>query len=715
MAKSLLTPTWYRVADLRLKLRGHAEIHRQRFRGEVWYILQDHQTGRFHRMSPAANLIVAMMDGRRTLDEIWNLAGARFGDDPPTQDETIQLLSQLHASDLLMGEVPPDFRELGERSAKQARSDILSRLRNPLALRLPLFDPDAFLDATMPLLRPIFSVWGFLAWLALIATGLTVAALNWDELAAHGANNAFSAGNLLLIVAIYPLVKTLHETGHAYATKAWGGAVHEVGIMLLVLMPAPYVDATSATAFREKWRRIVVSGAGIMVEFGLAAAAAIFWVNAEPGLARTAAFNVMLIGTISTVFFNGNPLLRFDAYYILTDLIEVPNLGNRANKYFWYLVQYYLLDVETADNPASARGEHRWLFAYALAAFCYRVFLSLAIALIVASQLFFVGVLLAFFTLFHTFVLPLFKGAKFIATSPRLTRNRGRAVAMAAMTTAVALILLLVVPLPYRTISEGVVWMPEGAEVRAGSAGVVAEVLARPGSTVSAGTPLLRIEDPALGGRVAVLEAQKHELQLRFEATRFVDRVQGEVIAEQLRNVDSVLAAVEQRRQALTVRAQADGLFILPRAADLPGRFANQGELLGYVTTAGIPSLRVVVPQYEADLVRARTLGVEVRYSNDIAHAIPARITREVPAAQRDLPSLALAVEGGGSVATDARTGDTARALEGLFLFDVQPGQAAPAALFGSRAYVRFDHGSEALVWRLVRLTRQVFLSRFDV
>src|SRR5690606_33760983 len=125
-----------------------------------------------------ANLIVAMMDGRRTLDEIWNLAGARFGDDPPTQDETIQLLSQLHASDLLMGEVPPDFRELGERSAKQVRSDILSRLRNPLALRLPLFDPDAFLDATMPLLRPIFSVWGFLAWLALIATGLTVAALH---------------------------------------------------------------------------------------------------------------------------------------------------------------------------------------------------------------------------------------------------------------------------------------------------------------------------------------------------------------------------------------------------------------------------------------------------------------------------------------------------------------------------------------------------------
>lgn len=715
MAKSLLTPSWYRVADLRLKLRGHAEIHRQRFRGEVWYILQDHQTGRFHRMSPAANLIVSMLDGRRTLDEIWNLAGSRFGDDPPTQDETIQLLAQLHNSDLLMGEVPPDFRELGERSAKHARSEIMARLRNPLALRFPLLDPDAFLDATMPVMRPLFSVWGFLAWLALIGAGLTVAALNWDELAAHGSDQAFSAGNLLLILAIYPVIKTLHEVGHAYATKAWGGSVHEVGIMLLVLMPAPYVDATSATAFREKWRRIVVSGAGIMVEFGLAAAAAIFWVNAEPGLARAAAFNVMLIGTISTVFFNGNPLLRFDAYYILTDIVEVPNLGNRANTYFWYLVQRYLLDVDTVENPASARGERKWLLAYAVLAFCYRVLLSLTIALIVASQLFFVGILLAMFTLFSTFVMPLFKGAKYLAASPRLAGNRGRAVATAAMAAAVVLIALFLVPMPYRTISEGVVWMPEGAEIRAGSAGVVAEVLAEPGSIVSAGTALLRIEDPALGTRVAVLEAQRRELQLRFEAVRFADRVQGEVIAEQLRNIETVLAAFDQRRQALTVRAQSGGRFILPGAADLPGRFAGQGELLGYVVAETIPSLRVVVPQGEADLVRARTLGVEVRYASDVASAVPARITREVPAAQRDLPSLALSMEGGGTIATDARNGDTARAVEGLFVFDVLPARAAPSAVFGSRAYVRFDHGGEALAWRLVRLTRQIFLSRFDV
>jgi putative peptide zinc metalloprotease protein len=432
MARSLFSPSWYRVADLKLRLRSHAQIHRQQFRGEVWYVLQDHQTGRFHRLSPSSNLFVSLMDGKRSLGEIWDLVGRRAGDDPPTQDEAIQLLAQLHGSDLLQGAMPPDFQELGERSAKQARSEVINKLRNPMSLRLPLFDPNAFLDATMPLVRPLFTIYGFLAWLALVVTG-----------------RLLSASNIAMIVLIYPLVKTIHEAGHAYATKAFGGVVHEVGIMLLVLMPAPYVDATASTGFREKWRRMLVSGAGIMVEFALAAIAMIFWANAEPGLARAVAFNVMLIGGVSTIFFNGNPLLRFDAYYILADLIEIPNLGNRANKYFWYLVQRYLLGVDNVENPASARGERKWLFGYAVLAFLYRVVLSLTIAMLVASKLFFIGVLLALLTLFNTFIQPLFKGAKYLLTSPKLDSRRGRALAVTGALTAAVLGLLLLTPLPW--------------------------------------------------------------------------------------------------------------------------------------------------------------------------------------------------------------------------------------------------------------------------
>ena len=714
MARSLFSPSWYRVAPLRLRLRSHAEIHRQRFRGEVWYVLQDHQTGRFHRLSPSANLMMSLMDGRRTIEQIWDLVGQKADGDPPTQDETITLLSQLHGSDLLQGDIPPDFAELGDRSSKQARRDLLGRLRNPLALRLPLWDPDRFLDATVDWVRPIFTVWGFLAWLALVATGIVLAVMHWGQLTASHVDQLFSLQNVVFIAAIYPVVKLLHEAGHAYATKVFGGAVHEVGIMLLILVPAPYVDATSATAFREKWKRVLVGGAGIMVEVALAAIAMIFWVNAEPGLARAAAFNVMLIGGVSTLLFNGNPLLRFDAYYILTDWTEIPNLGVRANKYFWYLVQRYLLGLDSAEDPATGRGEHKWLFGYAVLAFCYRILLSLTIAVLVATQLFFIGVLLAVVSLAGTFVFPLFKGAKFVLTSPKLHDSRGRAIAVSAGAALAVLAVVFAIPLPYGTMAEGVVWVPERAEVRAETGGIVAKYLADPDSLVDTGRPLIELEDASLAPRIAVLQAQRDELEIRGAAARISDRPQADMLAEQARDIDGSLAAMTARRDDLTLKASVAGRFIAPGGPDLVGHYVKQGDLLGYVVDDSVPGVRVVVPQSDVDLVRNRTQSVTLRYASGLGVSVPATITRAVPAAQFDLPSTALSTQGGGGVVLDTSTGQP-RALEGIFVFDLAPMRGAGPLLLGSRVYVRFDHGAEPVGYRLLRTIRQVFLSRFNV
>ena len=106
-------------------------------------------------------------------------------------------------------------------------------------------------------------------------------------------------------------MKALHELGHSYAVKRWGGEVHEIGIMFLVFMPVPYVDASESAGFQSKWQRAFVGAAGILVEIFLASLALFIWLNAEEGLVRAFAFNVMLIGGVSTLFFNGNPLLRF--------------------------------------------------------------------------------------------------------------------------------------------------------------------------------------------------------------------------------------------------------------------------------------------------------------------------------------------------------------------------------------------------------------------
>lgn len=712
MAQSLISSSWYRVAPLKPRLRGQAIIHRQRFRGRVWYILEDRQNGRFHRLSPGANLAVSLMDGRRSMEEIWDGVGQKLGDDPPTQDEMILLLSQLHSSDLLQTELPPDFAELAERSEKAARSDVINRIRNPLALRLPVWDPDRFLDLTAWLVRPLFTLFGFLAWLALCITGGVVAVQNWPALEQAANGQLLNAGNLALIALTYPVIKALHEAGHAYATKVFGGHVHEMGFMFLILVPAPYVDATAATALSSKWQRIVVSAAGIMVETGLAALATLFWVNAEPGLAREVAFNIMIIGGVSTLLFNGNPLLRFDGYYVFADLMEIPNLGARANKYFFYLIQRYAFGLAQAETPSHEPSERKWLFVYAIGAFLYRVTLSLGIALLVATRFFFVGALLAGLTLITTFVLPIGKGISYLFTSPSLRYNRRRAIWVTGTVLGAAVVLFGLVPMPYATVSQGVVWLPGEAEIRAGTAGIVTEVLAAANAEVAEGSPLLQLEDPGIDARLDVLAARYRELDLRYAALQFSDRVQAAQTQQDRDHAKAQQDDLLERQANLVARSSLSGRFV-PVDSDLVGRYVQQGALLGYVIADDTPVVRVVVPQSEVDLVRAGTDGIDVRYSFAPDKSVKGRIVREVPTAQNDLPSLALAAKAGGDIPIGHNADGTPVALERIFVIDVATDRPTSLLPYGARAYVRFDHAPEPLYQRVLRSVRQTLLKVF--
>ncbi|MEM1200742.1 MAG: peptidase M50, partial [Pseudomonadota bacterium] len=176
MSKTLFSASWYRVADIKPRLRSNARIHRQQFRGEVWYVMQDQASGRFHRFSPAANVVIGLMDGERTVQEIWDLACTQLEEDILTQDETIQLLSKLHMSEVLQGDVPPDLAEMVERADSQARKKMVFSLLNPMAVRIPMLDPERFLSATFPLVRPLFTWFGFILLFGFIATGTVVAA-----------------------------------------------------------------------------------------------------------------------------------------------------------------------------------------------------------------------------------------------------------------------------------------------------------------------------------------------------------------------------------------------------------------------------------------------------------------------------------------------------------------------------------------------------------
>lgn len=713
--RSRTSSSWYRVKGMKPRLRSHARIHRQRLRGERWYVLQDEATGRFHRFSPAAHLVVSLMDGQRSVEEIWEISCARLGDDALTQDQLIGLLTQLHQSDLLQGDLAPDIAEAASRADRQRRQRLIQSLANPLSVRVPLIDPDRFLGATLPLLRP------FLGWFAAILFLLgcigsgALTLFHWSALTENIVDRVLATESLILLVATYPLVKALHELGHGYATKLQGGEVREMGLMFLVFVPVPYVDASAASAFRSKWRRALVGAAGILVELLLAMVALLVWVNSEPGLVRAFAFNVMLIGGVSTLIFNGNPLLRFDGYYVLADLIEIPNLGQRANRYVGYLIQKHLFGVAGAVSPVTARGEARWFLFYAVASFVYRMTVAATILLFVASNFFVVGVVMAIWAALFMFVVPIAKLGRFLLASPVLRGQRGRAVAVTGLALACLVAGLGFVPIPTATVGEGVVWAGAETRVRGLTDGVVAEILARPGSQVVSGAPLLRLEDPLLPARVRVLEAEVIQLELRHAAAVVQDPSEARVVVEQLRQATAELALNRARAGDLIVRSPAEGLFILPDARDLPGRFLHSGDVVGHVAVLADPLLRVVVPQASIDRVRQGTLRVDIRFVDRFSTVLPAAIVREIPTVSDRLPSIALGSRGGGQAVSDPRDASGSAALERLFQLDVAVSEPISALGIGSRVHVRFDHGAESIASRLYREIRQLFLRRFNV
>ncbi|MBL8481909.1 MAG: peptidase M50, partial [Rhodocyclaceae bacterium] len=521
MSGAFLSDNWYRVAQLRPQLHAHVQICRQRFRGRAWYILQDRATNRVHRFTPAIYALIHGMDGTRTVDALWNALAEKLGDDAPGQDDVIQLLYRLHAADVLQAGVPPDIAEVVERKRRLGRAGWMRNVLNPMALRLPLWDPDRFLQWAWPLVRPLLSPAGALLWLLVVGAASVQAGNHWRELTENLSDRVLGLQNLFLLWLTYPLVKLCHELGHAFAVRRGGGEVHELGVMFLVLAPVPYVDASASSAFRGKWQRMGVGAAGIIVELFLAALALFVWLAVEPGIVRAMAFNVMLIGGVSTVLFNGNPLLRFDGYYILSDYLEIPNLAQRSGQYLGYLVKRYAFGQWQAESPSDSRGESIWLALYQPVSWCYRLAIMVGIALFIAGQYFFIGVVLALWSVLSMLVVPLVRGANFVLNDASVASRRRRALAISGGALLIAVTLALGLPLPDWTNAEGVVWVPANAEVRAGAAGFVTRALARPGATVAAGDALLELSDPDLAADIEVRRAQVQQLEVQVAALAF--------------------------------------------------------------------------------------------------------------------------------------------------------------------------------------------------
>ena len=454
-----------------------------------------------------------------------------------------------------------------------------------------------------------------------------------------------------------------------------------------------------------------VGAAGIFVELLLAAVALIIWLNIQQGLVSELLFNVMLIGGVSTLLFNGNPLLKFDGYFVLADAIEIPGLGVRANKYYGYLIQRYIFNVKSLESPIMAAGESPWFIIYAAAAFVYRLFLMVAITLFVANQYFFIGVGLAIWALFMQAVMPVFKWLKHLFTSPVLMQRRERAIAVTAVFLITVTAIIFMIPVPLNTVTEGVVWLPEKSHVRAKADGFVDSVLVKPGAIVTKGSQLIVTSDPLVKAELKLLKAQYRELEVKHIALVSEDIVQAQITLEEMKLIHGKIAFIEKQINELVMESAEDGVFVMADASEMQGYFVKQGDPVAYVINYDEVNVRVVVPQNAIGLVRQNVEQVEVRFVGQINQRYKTTISREIPAATYKLPSKALAQQGGGLIQTDPFDTDGIKTRDQYFQFEVAMPENITASRVGQRVYVKFLHGSEPLALQWYRAFEELFLN----
>ena len=338
-----------------------------------------------------------------------------------------------------------------------------------------------------------------------------------------------------------------------------------------------------------------------------------------------------------------------------------------------------------------------------------------AIALFIATQYFIVGVVLALWAIVTSVGYPLIKGIGYLLLHPRLRRHRVRALTVTGGIVIGLVVSLCFVPVPLWSRAEGVIWVPDDAQIRAGADGFVRKVVAKPGATVLRGSTLIVAEDPILEPRIHVLEAQLRLLQSRAQAELFTDKVRWELTREEIGSTRAELDHVLTQSRDLTVLSPTTGTFVLSVAAeDLPERYIRKGQQLGYVVPSAMVTARVLVGQDDVDMVRTRTERVEVKLVGRIYDTYPASIRREIPAASTKLTNLALSSLGGGRAPIDPRESKEPKTLASWFEFELEM-PATKTFVLGEHVYVRFEHGSEPLAWRAYRSVRQLFMRQFVV
>lgn len=707
---------WQALSGLTPSLRAHIKVYPQTFRGERWYVLLDEISGSHLRINSSAYNVMGRFDGNITLGSIFEVLHKDANpDDRPERDEIVRLVSQLFHLNALNGIKDKTTAQLVSDYSERESGKRFKKLISPLVIRIPMFDPDRLLEKISPEANWFFTGWALFIWLVVFLIGLTTTLLYLPDIQSELSGEIMKPRNLVLLWLLYPFIKLVHEFAHAICVKRWGGEVHEMGVTLLVLTPVPYVNASAASAFKSKWKRALVSGAGILVELFIASLAILLWSLSEPGLFHDCMLGLFLIGAVSTVVFNANPLLKFDGYFVLQDLIEIPNLYSRSAAWYRYVFKRYVLKLDDAVSPQTAHGEKRWFAFYGFASTAYRLVVIVSIVGFLLGKYLIVGALLAVWALVQQALLPIIRFVRYLHTAPELGSKRGTVWKTAGVGLVVFALVVFLLPLPQSTMASGIVWVPEQGQIYAASSGFVDRVHRSHGEKVNAGDLIAEMSDPELELQLKIETSKLRAIGIEQRMTLLTDAAAFARLEEDHARQNELVLHLEERTSQLKLNAQTTGILTLPDGLSLSGRYYKQGDLVAHIVDPDRYIVQAVVPESESALIHQSVQKATVRLAEHSRQRIAARVSREIPAPNRQLPSAALGVLGGGGIAVASSDKKGLTTVGKVFHLQLEFEEPLSVAGVGERAYVKLHHRYEPLANRWFRSISQVFLENIPM
>ena len=572
-ADSLVSST---ARPLNMRVRPDLVVRQTRYHGTPYWVIKDPVGLNYFRFQEEEFSILQWLDGHTSLDEIKRRFEKLFAPQKIGLDELGRLIGTLHRSGMVIADLPGQGPQLLKRRNENHWRQQLGKFTNILAIRFKGIDPERILNWLLPHVRWFFTPWAAACCILFGLSAVLLVAVQFDVFRSKlpTFHQFFAAENWIWLMVAMGVTKIIHEFGHGLSCKHFGGECHEMGVMFLVFTPCLYCNVSDSWMLPSKWQRAFIGAAGMYVELVIASFATYIWWFSEPGMLNQLALSTMFVCSVSTVLFNANPLMRYDGYYILSDLTEIPNLRQKASTILSRKLGAWCLGLKEPDDPflpernqaffaiySVASAVYLWVITFSILYFMYKVFEPYRLQIL--------GQILVSLSLVTLVGMPLYKMAKFFHTPGRVDQVKKPRLYATLGVIALVAAAILFIPLPYRIICPLEIKAHNAESVYVVVPGDLEQVNVQPGDRVTAGTKLAQLVNQDLDLEIADLTAKRDYQQQQLwvlKSQQFIERSSADVeigkVKEALDTLNKQLALKESDRARLTLVAHTGGTVI---------------------------------------------------------------------------------------------------------------------------------------------------------